>query len=33
MIWIAPQEDVIFYLSSGPGEEVGSRRRLHMLRF
>ena len=32
-IWIAPQEDVIFYLSSGPGEEVGSNRRLHMLRF
>jgi hypothetical protein len=33
MIWIAPQEDVIFYMSSGPGKEHGSERQLYMLRF
>ena len=32
-IWVAPQEDVIFYCSPGPGEEPGSARRLWMIRF
>jgi hypothetical protein len=32
-IWVAPQEDVIFYCSPGPGEEAGSARRLWMIRF
>jgi hypothetical protein len=32
-IWVVPQEDVIFYCSPGPGEEIGSARRLWMLRF
>ena len=33
MIRIAPQEDVIFYMSPGPGKERGSERQLYMLRF
>ncbi len=33
MIWIAPQEDAIFYMSPGPGKERGSERQLYMLRF
>ena len=32
-IWVAPQEDVIFYCSPGPGEKPGSARRLWMIRF
>lgn len=32
-IWVAPQEDVIFYCSPGPGQEPGSARRLWMIRF
>ena len=32
-LWVAPQEDVIFYCSPGPGEELGSTRRLWMIRF
>jgi hypothetical protein len=32
-VWVAPQEDVIFYVSPGPGEELGSARRLWMIRF
>ncbi len=31
--WVAPQEDVIFYCSPGPGKELGSARRLWMIRF
>ena len=32
-VWVAPQEDVVFYVSSGPGEKPGSSRRLWMIRF
>jgi serine/threonine protein kinase len=32
-LWVAPQEDVVFYVSAGRGEKVGSRRRLWMMRF
>ena len=32
-IWVAPQEDVIFYCSPGPGDPTGSARRLWLIRF
>jgi hypothetical protein len=32
-LWVAPQEDVIFYCSPGPGKELGSGRRLWMVRY
>ena len=32
-VWVTPQEDVIFYCSPGPGEELGSARKLWMVRF
>ncbi|NQT17183.1 MAG: DUF4339 domain-containing protein [Planctomycetes bacterium] len=32
-VWVAPQEDVIFYCSPGPGKELGSSRKLWMIRF
>ena len=31
--WVAPQEDVVFYCSPGPGEKLGSSRKLWMIRF
>lgn len=32
-IWVAPQEDVIFYCSAGPGKPMGSRRKLWLIAF
>lgn len=32
-VWGTPQEDVVFYCSAGPGEELGSARKLWMIRF
>jgi hypothetical protein len=32
-IWVCPKEDVIFYCSAGPGKELGSSRKLWMLRY
>jgi hypothetical protein len=32
-VWVAPGEDVIFYCSPGPGKELGSSKRLWMMRF
>ncbi|MFH1923448.1 MAG: hypothetical protein ABIP48_26610, partial [Planctomycetota bacterium] len=32
-VWVAPKEDVIFYCSPGPGKELGSARKLWMVRF
>ncbi len=32
-LWVAPQEDVIFYCSPGPGKQLGSGRRLWMIRY
>jgi hypothetical protein len=32
-IWVAPNEDVIFYCSAGPGKELGSARKLWMICF
>ena len=32
-VWVAPQEDVIFYCSPGPGKQLGSSRKLWMIRF
>jgi hypothetical protein len=31
-IWVAPAEDVIFYSSPGPGEEMSPNKRLWMIR-
>ncbi len=32
-LWVAPQEDVVFYISAGRGGKGGSRRKLWMIRF
>ncbi len=32
-VWVAPAEDVVFYSSPGPGKELGSSKRLWMMRF
>ena len=31
-IWVSPREELIFYCSPGPGEKLGSRRKLWMIR-
>lgn len=32
-IWVAPQEDVVFYTSPGPGKKIGADRKLWMIGF
>ncbi len=32
-IWLAPREDVVFYCSPGPGNQLGTSRRLWMIRY